>query len=320
MIEILRSAASMSVLVFAVTSMLSAGLSFTFRDIVAPLRRPNRVLRAAIANFVLVPLLAAGIARALSLDPAQSIALILLGTAAGAPFVIKLVAIAAGEVALATSLLVLLVPLTVVLMPIVVPLLAPEAAVSARAIAIPLTLTLILPLVLGLIIKDRAPRWTAILLPIARTASSITLVVLLVATTALNLRSVIDILASRAVVAVLLLVAGSFAIGYGVASPYRERRLVLGLGTAQRNIAAATVVAVEDIKNNDTLVLVVVASIIDLIVLIPLARWLRASRMEVANERQQEWREAGNGLAQTRASVPRREDRNDHHGLGARLS
>lgn len=276
MIEVVRSAASFSVLAFAVASMLSAGLSFTVREVVAPLREPNRVVRAAVANFVLVPLLAVAIAHALSLDPARSIALVLLGTAAGAPFLIKLVAVAAGEVALATSLLVLLVPLTVVLMPIVVPLLAPEVTVSASAIALPLAVTLILPLAIGLVVKDRVPRWADVLQPIASTLSSISLVALLVLTIAGNLRNTADIVASRAVLAVLLLVAGSFAIGYVIASPRRERRLVLGLGTAQRNIAAATVVAVEDIKNDDTLVLVVVASILDLILLIPLARWLGA--------------------------------------------
>lgn len=275
MIEILRSAASVSIVVFAVASMLSAGLSFTFRDIVSPLRRPNRVIRASVANFVLVPLLAAGIARALSLDPAQSIAIILLGSAAGAPFLIKLIAVAAGDVALATSLLVLLVPLTVVFMPVIVPLLAPAAEVSAAAIALPLAETLILPLAFGLAITDLAPRWAKVLQPIARALSTIALVALLVLTIVLNARNVLEIFASRAVVAVLLLLAGSFAIGYLIASPRPERRVVLGLGTAQRNIAAATVVAVEDIKDNRTLVLVVVASVIDLIVLIPLARWLR---------------------------------------------
>lgn len=275
MIEILRSAASVSIVVFAVASMLSAGLSFTFRDIVSPLRRPNRVIRASVANFVLVPLFAAGIARALSLDPAQSIAIILLGSAAGAPFLIKLIAVAAGDVALATSLLVLLVPLTVVFMPVIVPLLAPAAEVSAAAIALPLAETLILPLAFGLAITDLAPRWAKVLQPIARALSTIALVALLVLTIVLNARNVLEIFASRAVVAVLLLLAGSFAIGYLIASPRPERRVVLGLGTAQRNIAAATVVAVEDIKDNRTLVLVVVASVIDLIVLIPLARWLR---------------------------------------------
>src|SRR5690349_355048 len=276
MIEILRSAASLSVLAFAVSSMLSAGLSFTFKDIVGPFRRPNRILRAVIANFVLVPLLAAGIAWALSLAPAQATALILLGAAAGAPFLIKLVATAAGDVALGTSLLVLLVPLTVVLMPLVVPLLAPGASVTATAIALPLAETLLAPLAIGLIITERRPRWARSLQPFARTVSTIALVVMLALTIVVNARHTVDILASRALLAVVLLVAGAFVIGYVIASPRPERRVVLGLGTAQRNIAAATVVAIEDIKDPDTLVLVVVASIIDLLVLIPLARWLRS--------------------------------------------
>ncbi len=275
MVDVLRSASSLSILVFAISSMFSAGLSFTFRDIVAPLRKPDRVLRAIVANFVLVPLLAAAIARALSLDAAQSIGLILVGSAAGAPFLIKLTAAAAGDVALSTSLLVLLVPLTVVLMPIVVPLLAPEAAVSAAAIAVPLAATLLLPLAIGLVMSQWTPRWARLLQPSARTVSTITLVALLVLTIVVNARHVAAVVASRAVVAVLLLLAGSFAIGYAIARPQRERRIVLGLGTAQRNIAAATVVAVEDIKDSDTLVLVVVASVIDLAVLIPFARWLR---------------------------------------------
>jgi BASS family bile acid:Na+ symporter len=278
MIELLRSAAGLTVPLFAVTSMLSAGLGFTFRDVAAPLRRPTRVLRATVANFVLVPILSAGIARSLSLDPAQSIAIILLGSAAGAPFLIKLIAIAAGDVALGTSLLVLLVPLTVVLMPVVVPLLAPNTAVSAGAIAGPLALTLILPLAIGLVITDRAPRWARLLQPIARVASTIALVALLSLTIVLNARDAIGILASRAVVAMILLLAGSFAIGYAMASPHAERRVVLGLGTAQRNIAAATVVAIEDIKDMRALLLVVVASIVDLVILIPLARWLRTPR------------------------------------------
>jgi BASS family bile acid:Na+ symporter len=275
MIEILRSAASLSVLAFAISSMLSAGLSFTFRDVIAPLRRPDRVLRATVGNFVLVPLLAAGIARALSLAPAQATALVLLGAAAGAPFLIKLVGIAAGDLALGTSLLVLLVPLTVVFMPIVVPLLAPGASVTASAIALPLAETLLAPLALGLLVTDRAPRWARRLQPIAGTVSTIALVAMLALTIILNARHTLDIVASRALVAVILLLAGAFVIGYVIASPRRERRVVLGLGTAQRNIAAATVVAIEDIKDQDTLVLVVVASIIDLLVLIPLARWLR---------------------------------------------
>lgn len=275
MTEILRSASTLSILGFAIASVLSAGLSFTFREIAAPFRRPGRIVRAIVANFVLVPLLAAGIAHAFALDPARSMGMILLGAAAGAPFLIKLIAIAAGDVALGTSLLVLLVPLTVVLMPLLVPLLEPAAAVSASAIALPLAGTLLLPLAIGLVVAELAPPWARLVQPIARVASTIALVALMLLTMILHLHHVIDIVASRAIVALLLFLAGSFAIGYLVASPRADRRLVLGLGTSQRNIAAATIVAVEDIKDSDTLVLVVVASIIDLLILIPLARYLR---------------------------------------------
>jgi BASS family bile acid:Na+ symporter len=283
MIELVRSAAALSVIVFAIASMLSAGLSFRVRDIIAPFRNPLRVLRAVVANFVLVPLLAAGIARALALDTAETIGLILLGSAAGAPFLIKLTAIAAGDVALSTSLLVLLVPMTVVAMPLIVPALAPEAAVSAVAVAKPLVLTLLVPLAIGLLVKERAPRWADRAQPFARAASSMALVALLTFTILANFRHVVEMVASRSIVAIVLLLVGSFAIGYLIASPHRERRVVLGMGTAMRNVAAATIVAVEDIADPDTLVLVVVASVVFLGILIPLARRFRTShpyRME----------------------------------------
>jgi BASS family bile acid:Na+ symporter len=275
MVEILRGAAALSVIVFAISSMLSAGLSFSVRDIIAPLLKPLRVLRAVVANFVLVPLLAAGIARALALDAAETTGLILLGSAAGAPFLIKLTAIAAGDVALGTSLLVLLVPMTVVVMPLIVPVLAPDAAVNAVAVAKPLALTLLVPLAIGLAVNERSSRWAARAQPLMRAASTSSLFALLTFTIAANLPHVVDMFASRSIVAIILLLVGSFAIGYLLASPRPERRVVLAMGTAMRNIAAATIVAVEDIADPDTLVLVVVASLISLGILIPTARHLR---------------------------------------------
>lgn len=283
MIEILRTLSSLSIVVFAVSSMLSAGFSFTFREVAGPLREPNRIARALAGNFVLAPLLAAGIARAFSLAPALALGLILLGSAAGAPFLVKLIAAAAGDVAMGTSLLVLLVPMTVVFMPFIVPLLAPDAAVNPAAIAVPLALTMLLPLGLGLLVTQLVPRWARRLAPIARTVSTISLVMLLVLTLIVYSRDLHAILVSRAAIAVVVFVLGAFAIGYAIASPHPERRVVLGLGTAQRNIAAATVVAVDNVRapaahavaHADTLVLVVVASLIDLAVLFPVARWLR---------------------------------------------
>jgi BASS family bile acid:Na+ symporter len=275
MIEILRTTDTLAIVVFAVSSMLAAGFGFTFREILAPLREPHRIVRVLIGNFVLVPLLAVAIVHGFALDPPLALGFILLGTAAGAPFLIKLVAITRADLALGTALLVLLVLGTVVFMSIAVPLLAPDAAVDAGAIALPLVLSLLLPLGVGLLVRQTAPRWARRLQPIARTLSTVSLVVLLVATLLANLDGLVDILTSRTAFAILLFVLGSFVIGYLIASPHPERRVVLGLGTAQRNIAAATVVAAEGFRGPDTLVLVVVSSMVGLFVLIPTARWLR---------------------------------------------
>ena len=66
--------------------------------------------------------------------------------------------------------------------------------------------------------------------------------------------------------------------GYGVAGPLaaqrRETRSVLGLGTAQRNIAAALVVANQSFDDPNVVVMVVVVAIVGLLTLMPLSRTL----------------------------------------------
>src|SRR5690606_30585684 len=136
--------------VFAVTSMLSVGFGNTLQRILGPLRNVRGVVRAVVANFVLVPVLAFVVLQVIPLELPRAIGLFLIASAAGAPFVIKLVEAAESDVSLSASLLVLLLPLTIVYMPVVVPLALPAAEVSAGAIATPLVITMLLPLAFGL--------------------------------------------------------------------------------------------------------------------------------------------------------------------------
>ena len=107
------------------------GFSYTVRELIEPLRNARLVIGALVANFVLVPLLAYAITGFLSLSEAREIGLLLVATAAGAPFLIKLTQVADGDLALASGLLLLLLVVTIAYMPIVVPLIAPGAEVSA---------------------------------------------------------------------------------------------------------------------------------------------------------------------------------------------
>jgi BASS family bile acid:Na+ symporter len=83
-----------------------------------PLRNGKLVLFGLLANFALMPVGALVITRLLSLDQPLGIALFLLGTAAGAPFLPRLAGVAKGNLAFAVGLMVLLMVLTVAYMPV----------------------------------------------------------------------------------------------------------------------------------------------------------------------------------------------------------
>jgi BASS family bile acid:Na+ symporter len=233
------------------------------------------VIVTLVANFVLVPLLAYAITGFLSLGEGREIGLLVVASAAGAPFLIKLAQLSGSDVALAAGLLVLLLVVTVGYMPIVVPLIAPDAEVSAGAIATPLVLTMLLPLVLGLAIDKFLPHLAERLQPIMGPTSNIALVVLFATTLLTNFGRLLDVFGTGAILAALLFIAGAFLLGYLLGMTGRGTREELGLATAQRNIAAATVVATQSIGDPDTLVMVVVTSLITMAILFPVARALR---------------------------------------------
>lgn len=276
----LAQLASIGILVFAVSSMMSVGLAYRIELIVGPLREARAVFRALVANFVLVPLLAVGIERVIPMEPPLALGLFLLAGSAGAPFLIKLASAARGDLALSAALLVLLVPVTAVFLPFYVPLAMAHPALrglsyvpsSILALGLPLLSTLFLPIPLGLAVKAVAPRWAARLVPIGGKVATVALVVVIVATFGANLHGLIRILKTGAVVAAVLLTLGSFAVGYLLSA--HERSAVLGLGTAQRNVAGAMVIASQDFTDPDILLMVTASVLVGLLVLFPIASLL----------------------------------------------
>ena len=280
--DLLSGVANLAVLLFAVTSMLSVGLAHSVKQILGPLRDLWALVRALLANFVLVPLLALGILRLWPLDRPLEAGLLLVAMSAGAPFLIKLTEVASAEVSLSATLLVLLLPATVVYAPVVVPQVLPEAEVSAGALAVPLVLTMLLPLAVGLLMHTRWPapaqRWG----PIARRTSTLALVVIALATTLANFPAIIALFAEGTIVPALLVIAGAFVIGYLLGGRDRNVRTVLALGTSQRNIAAATVMATQGFASRDTVVMVIVTSLAGFALLFPVSGVLRKRESTLA--------------------------------------
>jgi BASS family bile acid:Na+ symporter len=272
--ELLSKAVPVAMLAFVISSMLAVGVSLTLQQILVPLRNGKLVSFALLANFVLIPLGAVAIARLLRLDEPLGIALLLLGAAAGAPFLPKLAGIAKSNLAFAVGLMVMLMVLTVAYMPLVLPLLLEGVSIDPMKIARSLLLLMLLPLGAGLAVRARFGRVAdRIRAPLNR-ISSLSLALLFVLLLITNIRNVIALFGTRGILAsVLFLIAGA-GIGWLLGGPSFGTKAVLSLGTAQRNIAAALVVGGQNFKDPNVLVMVVVVAIVGLLILIPLARVL----------------------------------------------
>ena len=276
--ELLSKAVPAAMLVFVVSSMLAVGVSLTVGQIMAPLRNGKLVSVSLLANFVLMPMAALVIARLLRLDEPLGVALLLLGTAAGAPFLPKLAGIAKSNLAFAVGLMVLLMVLTVGYMPLVLPLLLEGVSVDPANIARSLILLMLLPLGAGLLVKARFCHVADRMRRPLNGISSLSLALLILLLLVTNIQNVIGLFGTRGILASILFLVGGVGIGWLLGGPASGTKGVLALGTAQRNIAAALVVGGKNFDDPNVLVMVVVVAVVGLLILMPLARVLGSRR------------------------------------------
>ena len=270
--EALNAILQISLLVFVVSSMLAMGLSLTVSQIIAPLRNARLVVVALVINFIAVPILAVGIDALIALDEGLYIGLILMATAAGAPFLPKLGEAAKGNIPFSVGLMVLLMVVTVVYMPIVVPLLISGVEINPWDIASSLIFLMLLPLGIGLFMKWRYKKAADGLQPAMAQTSTVAIAILLVTGVIVNFTAILDIIGTGGFIAILLFLVGAFILGYFGAGKDAEVRSVLGLGTAQHNLSAAMVVAGQNFASDpEVLTFIIVAGIVGLLVLMPLA-------------------------------------------------
>ncbi len=287
MAEVLATLQSLFTFAFVVSSMLAMGLSLTVRQILQPLSNLRLVLLALMANFVIVPATAYLLAQVIPMDDQLQIGLILMGSAAGAPFLPKLAQIARANLAFAVGLMAALIVVTVGYLPIVLPLLLPGVEVDAGQIAISLFGLMLVPLAIGLVVRARWEEAAGELQkPIAQ-VSNLSLVLLLVLMLGLNIENVIGLFGSGALIATVILVAVAIGSGYLLGGPGTDTRQVLAMGTGQRNLAATFLIADSNFADQpDVLVFLAGAGLIGMALVMPLAAEFgkRASKEHAAEE------------------------------------
>lgn len=283
MTEILETLAVLSLLVFVIGSMASMGLSLKMKQIIAPLKNTRLVILALVINFILVPIVAYIITLVLPLDEPLRIGLILLATAAGAPFLPKLAEVAKGNMAFSVGLMVLLMVVTIIYLPIVLPLLLSGVEVSPWDIAQSLIVMMLIPLAAGLFINARYEEAAAKMQPTFGQASNIAILVLTILGLVLNFSDMIGLVGSFGILAAIIFIVASLGIGYLLGGSDSGIKNVMGLGTGQRNISAALVVAGQNF-GIDVITYLMVVAVVGLVVLMPLAGELGKRRRAVSGE------------------------------------
>jgi len=273
--EILQLTFKISVLVFVVGSMLGMGLGLTIKQIVEPLKNIKLVIMSLIANFILVPLLVYGINMLLPLSEGYEIGLILLSIAAGAPFLPKLADIAKSNVPFSIGLMLLLMVVTIFYLPIVLPYLLKGAEVSSWEIAKSLIIMMLTPLIIALLVRAYAEKIAKVLKSIFEKLTNIALLLLTISLVILNAKHLIGMI-GMPLVAILLLLIGAMAIGYFLGGKEKGTKIVSALGTGQRNISAAILVATQNFEDPEVSIMLVAVAIFGLFIMMPYAKKMGA--------------------------------------------
>lgn len=262
-------------LTLILSMLLDTGLSLTLQAIWEPLRNVRLILLSLVANFILVPLFVYVLLQVFPLSEPVKIGFIILAVAAGPPVLPKLAQLVNGNLAYAAGLMLLMMGLTAIYMPFALSVMLPCAAgialqdvqVDPWQIAKPLLSLMLIPLAIGLFIRAKSEKIAASLQPLMRQLSSAGLILGLTTSLILQFGSLVTMIRTGEIFAIAAFIFASFGFGYLLGGPDADTRRTLAVGTAQRNIAAALLVAGTNF-DDPTVTSVIVVTSFSLFVLI----------------------------------------------------
>jgi BASS family bile acid:Na+ symporter len=228
--------------------MFTIGIGITFADILTVARDRRLVLRALVANYLLVPAVTLALIFLFNVQPMVAVGILIVAVCPGAPYGPPFNSIANGNVLVAVGLMVILAGTSAILAPILLGLLLPTIAAGEQVKIDPLHMvgTLIfsqfLPLCLGLLLATRKP---ALARRLKNPAAKISLLLNLT-TLALILAVQFGILLQirlRGYLGMLALVLASALAGWILGGAGSQARKTLAISTATRNVGVGLVIA-----------------------------------------------------------------------------
>ncbi len=231
--------------ILLVTMMFPIGLQVDREELAAALRNAGLLIRALLANVVLVPALGVLVVRLFHLKEPIAIGLLLMAICPGVPFVVLGGgAKKGGNLGFAVALAFILPAISVLTVPLTARFVLPgETTVAAENIIKSLVLYQLVPLLLGMLVKARTPAIAARLVKPVSLVCVVAILVVLIALAKIWFASTTAVFGSLGILAMLTLVILSLLTGWFLGGPRRSNRRTLGVGTALRNPGLAAVIA-----------------------------------------------------------------------------
>lgn len=259
-----------------VSLMLATGLQVNLSRLKEVLANYSLLLRALLANFVLVPIYAVILTDVLHVSPMIAAGIILMAIAPGVPFVVESAGRKkGGSLGLAVTLAFIMPALSVVTVPLTAALLLPhtENPLPMGQFFRTLILLQLIPLLVGMFVVDRVPAVASKLTRPLLLLFAISVVALLILLSGHIVKSVATIYGSYGIIAAFVVVLLSIVTGWLLGGPQREFRRTLGIGTALRNIGLAATLASAMFPDSDVISAVMSYFVVQVIVTVALGAY-----------------------------------------------
>lgn len=237
-------------MIMIVSVMLGAGLQVDLSRVKETLRDYGLLARALLANFVLVPLFAVILVRALHIQADVATGIVLMSMAPGVPFIVNTAGRKqGGSLSLVLTIAFCFTALSVITIPLTLPLALPDIGAQVPVFKFLTTLILfqLLPLIIGAVVSQRMSEANS-----EKAAKVLQFVFIGVAL-------VLVVVAFDRIVAVVSSIAGggqlltiaavgvfSLAAGWLMGGRRREYRRTLSIATLMRNIGLCALIGAND--------------------------------------------------------------------------
>jgi BASS family bile acid:Na+ symporter len=265
--------------VFVISTMLGLGLQVPLERIERGVRDWRTIATGSLLNLAVIPALGLLAASSLELDADIRTGYLLIAFSPAAPYAVKLIEIARGEVASSIGLIITLQLAGLVSVPVLVHLFLDSATgLEYPQLFASILILQLAPLVIGLIGKGTKRVGSPGTAGAIGALSNLSFAVLVALVLVHDLPRVVRILDIRVLTAVVGLILASLAMGALLAGRDPAARRSLGLISAARKGGLALVIATSTFGGHDDAVIMIVAyALIELVVLTAVAVWWRIS-------------------------------------------